>query len=73
MIIHELTRQGQLIYALDRMELPHFMAAEGKRRSWAASVRGFGFVKMLHDSAPASTSLVLVPGLAEQQDCTGGF
>ena len=47
------------------MELPHFMAAEGKMRFWAVSVRSFAFVKMLHDSAPASTSAVLVSSASQ--------
>jgi hypothetical protein len=35
---------GLVVQALDPMELPQFIAAEGKMRFWAVSVRGFAFV-----------------------------
>jgi hypothetical protein len=35
---------GPVVHALGLMELPQFIAAEGKMRFWAVSVRSFAFV-----------------------------
>jgi hypothetical protein len=43
-ITYELTCQDQLVHALDLTELPQFIAAEGKMRFWAVSVRSFALV-----------------------------